>query len=316
MIRFKNSSSIHSRREDSFGGIDREVAELVQPLTPDFNYVPSLDHRAESSLATIHAGRRQLTDVDNSRRRSAALRRCGLCLHASRTNLCRAPHAALRELHKFDDRLANLDGLSIAGEAWEFCEAALESPSAAIVFTAAVGAIEDRNPVRLERLLALAEAVSESRSGLLSAFGWLAREQLQGIVASHLASTEPFRRMVGIAACGMRACDPGIIASRRLQDLTPLVRARALWAASLAAMRPRRHARRRFRTPIRSAHSGAHGPRVLFGNRGAALEVLAKTGVADSCHRDRAFRLALQAMDTRRSHQMLQRLGDRCSFAG
>ena len=233
-------------------------------------------------------------------------------LHASRTNLCRAPHAALRDLHKFDDRLcANLDGLTIAGEhAWEFCDAALESPSAAVVFTAAVRAIEDRNPMKLERLLALAEAVFESRSGLLSAFGWLAREQLQGIVASQLASTVPFRRMVGIAACGMHRVDPGIIASRRLQDLTPLVRARALRAAGELG---RDEASPACVAAIQDSDPecsfwGAWSA-VLLGNRGAALEALAKTSVADSCHRYRAFRLALQAMDTNRSHQMLQHLG-------
>ena len=155
-------------------------------------------------------------------------------LFVVRTALLRAARVTLGDLRRgVDDRLeAHLDGLSVAGEdAWPFCEAPLEAPSAGAIFPAAVRSIEDKQHRRLDRLLALAEASPETRVGLLAAFGWLKREQLQGIVVALLASRDPFRRMVGIAACSIHRVDPGLASARQILDASPLVRARALRTA-------------------------------------------------------------------------------------
>src|SRR3989442_5588401 len=116
-------------------------------------------------------------------------------LYAIRRRLVESAVVDLSALSRSDERLAaHLDGLAIAGEsAWSFCAAALEGASASAIFVAAVRSIEDKHQQRLDRLLALAEASPDARAGLLSAFGWLEREQLLSVVAALLASPDPFR---------------------------------------------------------------------------------------------------------------------------
>jgi hypothetical protein len=124
-------------------------------------------------------------------------------LYGTRVVLVRAPRVRLWALQRdCDGRLAaHLDGLSVAGEhAWPFCEAALEAPSAGAVFTAAVRAIEEMDHHRLDRLFALAEVSRETVPGLIAAFGWHSRQQLQGLVAKLLSSENALRRSVGISA--------------------------------------------------------------------------------------------------------------------
>lgn len=232
-------------------------------------------------------------------------------LYVARSALVRAPHLRLWDLRRgFDDRLAaHLDGLAVAGEhAWPFCEAALVTPSAGAVFTAAVRAIEAREQHRLDRLLALVEASPESRAGLLSAFGWLEREQLQGIVASLMASQDPFRRMAGIAACSMHRVNPGLVSARRILDTSPLVRGRGLrTAGEIGCLEA---------VPACAAAISDGDPEcafwaarsmVLLGNRGTALELLTAAGLTAGPHRPRAFRLALQAMSASTAHEVLRR---------
>jgi uncharacterized protein (TIGR02270 family) len=158
---------------------------------------------------------------------SASLRRM-------RTSVVRGPHVRLLQLGRLDERIAaNLDGLTVAaGHAWPLCEAALEKPSAGPVFAATIQAIEMAGTgrgglVKLERLLSLCEAVPESCSGLLSAFGWLEAPDLRGIVAELLGSQNGFRRFVGIAACSLHRVDPGITTAGGFEDEIPLARARA-----------------------------------------------------------------------------------------
>ena len=120
-------------------------------------------------------------------------------LHNTRSALASAPQVDLYRLRRLDDRLAaHLDGLAVAGQqAWSFCEAALETPSQGGVFAAAVRAIDEKQEERLERLFVLAEAVLEARRGLISAFGWLERSQLRGVVAGLLKSTDSLKRTTG-----------------------------------------------------------------------------------------------------------------------
>jgi uncharacterized protein (TIGR02270 family) len=232
-------------------------------------------------------------------------------LYEIRTALTNAAHVKLYHLRRFDERLAaHLDGLSIAGEgAHALLEAALELPTPGSVFTAAVRSIDQRRGSRLERLLALAQAIPKTQRGVLSAFGWVEPGQLQGIVTGLLASENQFRRFVGVAACGLHRVDPGLKSGPWLQDDDPLVRARAL--RTLGELGQRELAAVCASGVADSdpeAHLWAAWSAVLLGNRDVALEALIRTGLTDGANRARAFRLALQAVTTNAAHDVLQAL--------
>jgi uncharacterized protein (TIGR02270 family) len=228
-----------------------------------------------------------------------------------RSALRAAPHVGVREIRWCDDRLAaHLDGLSIADEqAWPFVEAALEAASPGAVFVVAIRAIEARQPDRLDRLFAFAEAIPETRPGLVSAFGWLERKQLQGIVASLLDAREPFRRTVGIAACSLHRVDPGLMPARRIFDVSPSVRARALrTAGEIGCQEVDSACTAALLDDDPECRDWAARSSVLLGNRGTSLQVLTDTGLAAGPHRLRSFRLVLQAMSAKAAHGVLQEL--------
>jgi uncharacterized protein (TIGR02270 family) len=233
----------------------------------------------------------------------------GAILHGIRTSLTRAPHVRLHHIGRFDDRLnAHLVGLSVAGdEAWPICDAALEFASPGVVFTAAVRAIEDRHRLRLDRLFALARALPETRPGVVSAFGWLERDRLQGIVAELLDAEGEVEREVGLAACAVHRVDPGIAAARRLHDPSLIVRARAFRAVGeLGLLGGMPAAAMAIADQDPECQLWAAWSMVLLGNRGASLDALALAGLADGSDATRAFRLSLQAMDTGNAHRILQ----------
>jgi uncharacterized protein (TIGR02270 family) len=207
---------------------------------------------------------------------------------------------ALMYLERFDRRLeAHLDGLATAGPAaWQFCDMALENPSPGAVFTATQRAIHERNTERLQRLFALALAVPDSLSGLISAFGWHERSHLRGLVAAFLSSPQAFERMIGIAACAMHRIDPGLRTGGYLRDQEATVRCRALRAVGelgvVDCMREVLEALNEDDQPIR--FWGAWSA-VLLGNRGRALDTIVRFALADGPFAGDAARLALQAMD-------------------
>jgi uncharacterized protein (TIGR02270 family) len=223
-----------------------------------------------------------------------------------------APQVRLKDIRRtFDDRVAaHLDALAVAGEhAWIFCDAALEAPSVGAVFTGAVRALEEKRLDRLDRLFALTDAIPETRSGLISALGWVERDRLQGLGTTLLRSQEPLRREAGIAACSMHRVDPGLVSGGWLADADPFVRARALrlvgevgcdaavpaCAAALDDAEPE--------CRFWAAWSG-----VLLGNRGAALDALTNAGFTQGTHRHAAFLLAVQSVSTSQGHRLLQEL--------
>ena len=150
-------------------------------------------------------------------------------LRNTRTFLVSAPHVKLHQLRRLDDRLAaHLDGLAVAGEyGSKLAAAALERPGRGEAFTATVRAIEDRDVLGLDRLLAIAEAVPGSLSGVISAFGWVSAANLRGISKSLLDSPSPLRRQIGLAACGMHQVDPGTVVDAALIDDDAALRAGA-----------------------------------------------------------------------------------------
>jgi uncharacterized protein (TIGR02270 family) len=238
-------------------------------------------------------------------------------LYATRTLLARAPHVKLRHLRRFDDRLeAHLDGLVVAGAgAWRLCEAALERPAAGAVFTAAVTALADRHnggamSDRLSRLLASSRSLPSGRAGLLAAFGWLESDQLRGVVATLLQSTDPMQCFVGITACALHRVDPGLTSARRFEDDSPLVRARAWRTAGEIG--------RRELVSTAAAAIGDDDPAcqfwaawsaVLLGDKHNALDVVASIAAVPGPFRARAFQLALQAKGTQSAHDLLAGIG-------
>lgn len=232
-------------------------------------------------------------------------------LRLMRSVLVSAPHVKLHHLRRLDDRLAaHLDGLAVAGEyGSNVCEAALESPGAGEVFAATVRAIEEKDERRLDKLFALVVAVPAAQPGLISAFGWVSSQHLQGTGARLLASPEPFKRGVGIAACVMHRVDAGVALNVAITDPDVSLRARALRAAGelgrhdlLAACMDAlldEDAGCRFW----ATHSA-----VLLGNRTAAVESLTTIALQEGLHRVAALRLLLKIISLPQANELLKML--------
>jgi uncharacterized protein (TIGR02270 family) len=240
-------------------------------------------------------------------------------IHAQETaSLCetrlaqlRLPHVNLEALTRLDDRLvAHVDGLLVAGaHAQRALDAELQEPSFGAVFAAAVRAIEAGESESLRRLTVIARDSVLSLQGWMAAFGWVEPQRLQGIVRELLKSLEPTSRLAGFAACAMHRVDPGLATGPWLGEPVPAIRARALRAAGelgLSDLTPR------CRAAITEDEDAecrfwATWSTVLLGNRGSALNALSEIGMTpEAPHRVRAFRLMLQAMDTRAAHATLQ----------
>jgi uncharacterized protein (TIGR02270 family) len=234
-------------------------------------------------------------------------------LHATRTNLTRAPHVKLRHLRRFDDRLeAHLDGLLVAGEsAWPLLNAALVRPSVGAVFALAISVICERETAasaadQLQRLFSLSEAVPLARSGLLAALAWLEPQQLRGMVSELLQSPRPIQRFLGLAACSMHRVDPALTSARRFEDENPLVRARAWRTAGEIGKREL--------VSTAAAAIGDADPAcqfwaawsaVLLGDKHNALEVVASVAAVPGPFQARAFQLATQAKGPQSAHGWL-----------
>ncbi len=189
------------------------------------------------------------------------------------------------------------------------CEATLEAPFPGAAFPLTVRALETRDEARLARMVALAAAAPETAPGLLAAFGWVEPSRLQGTVAALLAG-DPVSRTLGVAACAMHRVDLGGTTVRLLQDASSMVRARAYRSAGELGLG--NHLQRC--VAVTRAEEDpevqfwAAWSAVLLGDRGAALDVLTTHGLQPAPHRERAYRLALQAMPIKAAHAALQRL--------
>jgi uncharacterized protein (TIGR02270 family) len=233
-------------------------------------------------------------------------------LMEARDAVLTAPHVRLRDLQRgFDDRIAaHFDGLSIAGEhAWPLCETSLEDPSPGAVFAAAVLALSEKRDDRLDRLFALAGAVPPTRAGLVSALGWVERDQLQGIGAALLASPDTLKHQVGLAACSLHRVDPGLVSGRWLSNANASVRACALrLVGEIGCDQAAPAADAALDDADPECAFWAAWSSVMLGNRGAALDALAAGGLADGSRRREAFRLSLQALSPVKGHRLLKRL--------
>jgi uncharacterized protein (TIGR02270 family) len=232
-------------------------------------------------------------------------------LRNQRTVLLDTPNASLEQLKRADSRLdAHLDGIAVSGEfGSRLVEKALETAGLGEVFVATVTALEGRDPVRLDKSLALAGVMPNSKRAVISAIGWLSPAQLQGTVASLLESVDPLRRMIGIAACASHGVNPGLAPAKGILHPHPLVRARALrTAGELGTVEAVHACVAAVGDDDRECSFWSARSSVLLGSGGVAVELLANCGLVDGPYRLRSFCLALQAMDGGSGHKMLQKL--------
>lgn len=232
-------------------------------------------------------------------------------LRNMRSVLVGAPHVKLHHLRRLDDRLAaHLDGLAVAGEfGWKQCEGALENPGVGELFAATVRAIEDKNSAGLEKLLALVEAVPESQPGLISAFGWVSTQFLQGTTKNLLASGSGFQRQVGIATCAMHRLDPGVALEAAVVDADAPLRARGLRVAGECARRDLLDVCFAALTDADAAcRFWAACSAVLLGECGTAIDVLKEITLHVCQFRVRALRLVLKLLDAPQANILLKAL--------
>jgi uncharacterized protein (TIGR02270 family) len=232
-------------------------------------------------------------------------------LRNTRTVLVSAPHVKLHQLGRLDDRLAaHLDGLAVAGKyGSKLAATARESPGTGEAFTATVRAIEDRDVLGLDKLLAIAEAVPESLSGVVSAFGWVSADSLRGITKSLLDSPSPLPRQVGLAACEMHQANPGAAVVAALGDANPALRARALQVVGNLGLVDHLLActdALADEDACCAYHAARSG--VLLGNRGASVSALHRIASAPGCWRSRALGLLLKLQSPTDAHATLTAL--------
>jgi uncharacterized protein (TIGR02270 family) len=228
-----------------------------------------------------------------------------------RSVLVSAPHVKLHHLRRLDDRVAaHLDGLAVAGEyGSSVSEAALESPAIGEVFAATVRAIEEKDERRLDKLFALVTAVPAARAGLISAFGWVSAQHLQGTGTRLLASPEPFKREVGIAACVMHRIDAGAALNGAIADPDVALRARALRSTGELG---RRDLLAACVDSLLDEDAGcrfwaAHSA-VLLGDGAAAVESLTAIALQEEPYRVATLRLLLKIISLAQANEMLKML--------
>ncbi len=232
-------------------------------------------------------------------------------LRHTRSVLLRAPHVKLHHLARIDDRIAaHLDGLAVAGEfGASLCDAAMETPGTGEVFASAVGAITRKDRARLDKLFALAEVEAQAKRGLISAFGWVSSYDLKGTVAELLASPEPIRRELGIAACVMHWVDPGAMIAKAIEDPDAALRVRALRAAGELGRRDLVPACLAWlEDEDQKARFWAAASSLLLGNRDWALATLGSLAMQPGHLQAQALGLWLKAVDLPSGHRVLQSL--------
>ena len=232
-------------------------------------------------------------------------------LRRVRSALVRAPHVKVHQLRRLDDRIvAHLDGLAVAGGfGWKLCEAALEKPGVGEVFAATVRAIEEKNAAGIDKLVALAEAVPESHPGLISAFGWVSAQFMKGTIKDLLASSNAFRREVGIAACAMHRADPGAALGAALADGNARLRARGLRVAGEGGRRDLLAACvKALADEDAACRFWAARSAVLLGERDAAIRVLRGMALQAGPHRGSALQCLVKAVDVAQAHALLKSL--------
>ncbi|MCS6326169.1 MAG: TIGR02270 family protein [Nitrospira sp.] len=150
-----------------------------------------------------------------------------------RTNAVRAPHYALKDLAKLDERVeAHLDGLRVAGESgWELCKTALGTEENGEVFAASVMTCESGIESRIQAVCDVVQQKPELSAGLISALGWIPFDQVASQAQRSLSAELPLQQMVGLAAYAAHRQDPGPALKDALSSTDLILKTRALKAA-------------------------------------------------------------------------------------
>ena len=225
-----------------------------------------------------------------------------------------APHYDLNDLSKLDDRIeAHLDGLRIAGDyGWQVCSENLQQhQEIGEVFSAAILALEGHSTERINQVYAVVEGVPETVNGLISAFGWVTKDNLQGKVSGLLLSNSSLWRRVGIAACTIHRVDPGKYLTEAILDEDVALRVRSLQAVGelgrvdLMSQLLEQLSHKNQLICFWAAWSG-----VLLGDRGKALQHLREVVIGHSGDCLSAMQVALPILDSVSVKKTLKELAD------
>jgi uncharacterized protein (TIGR02270 family) len=222
-----------------------------------------------------------------------------------------APNYTLAQLADLDERLeAQIDGLRVAAdEGWRVAEEAAASGGARDVFPAAVLALEAQDG-RFETMLDRLRETPEATPGLIAALGWTEAARMGPMVRALLRGADPFRYMLGIAACGVHRINPGARLEEALGSPAGPVRARALRTIGELGQRdllPK--ALQALTDRNRSARFWAAWSAVRLGDRGQAFVALERLATQPGERQQDALRLALAVLDQNAGHDLLQNLG-------
>jgi len=229
-----------------------------------------------------------------------------------RRRVCTAPDWSLRNLVDLDDRLeANLDGLRVAGEHGRIVAESKLSAGPDELFVSGVLAVESRDRGRMTQLVREGAKSPEALDAVISSFGRVAPVFLQGTIKDLLTSHASIGRQVGIATCVSHHVHPGAPLTKLLDDDDDSVRAWAIRACGEFGLTE--HLERCSDPSGRGDGDVAWWSAwssVLLGDRGRAMETLVRHGFESNPNRARAFPLALQAMNVKRAHALLQQIAE------
>jgi len=231
-------------------------------------------------------------------------------LWSTRQAMTSAGHVALRHLARIDERIAgHQDGCFVAGSAaLEVLNGQLATVTPGRLFATAIAAFDLNDRPSVARCLALAEAVPESRPGLISALGWVSPDRLRGIVKEMMTASSSVLRAVGLAACRAHGVSPGTALVAGLEDADPEVRAEAFRTAGALGEVGYATAFGETVDPDPACRFWSSWSAVLLGHRGRGLAALTESAGTDGPHRLRAFHLSCQALRLTAAHDLLSRL--------
>jgi uncharacterized protein (TIGR02270 family) len=239
------------------------------------------------------------------------LRRRRFC-GSLRSNAVGAPHYSLKDLAKLDGRVeAHLDGLRVAGEpGWGLCKAGLGNEENGEVFAASVMAFDSGIESRIQAVLEAVQKTPALGSGLISALGWIAYEQVSSHIEWLLNSESPMIQRVGLAAKAVHRKDPGSILQTMLGSNDASLRTRGLKAVGELG--------RRNLASLVSSSLTAEDPSLrwwaawsgaLLGD-GVAITILQQLGAQKGPYAVKAATMAVRQMPVDAAHRWIRALAE------
>jgi uncharacterized protein (TIGR02270 family) len=221
-----------------------------------------------------------------------------------------APHYLLADLVRLDNRVeAHLEGLRLAGDAgWEICENAMGD--AGEVFAAAVLALENGQPGRLQVALAKGGATPETQRGLISALAWLPYDKAEPHLKRLLTADDAASQRIGIAASAAHRKHAGKALVDALASKEAPLQSRAFRAVGELGLVTSH-------TALRKGFSADDVTSRFWANWSAALLVSDRDAVANlqtlveakAPHHLRAVQVVMRRLEVRAARKWHDRLG-------